>query len=182
MHYEFIAESRKWERNRIKKERDQLARTRRFQRRSAWALSGIAVAVLAGLVAAILETRDTQRREAILLTSLAQKAYLNNRYDKAIRIALQGLPSRGAMPWSLGWEEPTVRGLEAYLANAAILNRQIVTRPHIHVVNVSSANFTADDRFFLTVPYSREGEENVAYVWMRAQGSKSLFFEATKMA
>src|SRR5262249_16401935 len=64
----------------------------------------------AGLLALVLmggsiwQSFETERREINVMTSLAHQAYLTGRYDQGMRIAVQGLPHPGAMPWSLGWD------------------------------------------------------------------------------
>ena len=94
LHRAYTQESRKAEQARSDREREQLSRTRRFQMRSAWALATVAVMVLVGLVVGIIQARDTERREATVLTSLAHKAIDERHYERALRIALQALPVR----------------------------------------------------------------------------------------
>ena len=43
------------------------------------------------------------------MTSLADKASREGYHDKAMRIALQGLPCPGALPWSPGWRSSSTR-------------------------------------------------------------------------
>lgn len=104
-------------------ERAALARTRRFQRRSAFALAGVGVLVAAGLVVGILQSRNTQRREATVLASLAHRAIEDQQYERALRIAVQGLPVRGDVPWALGWSAAEIRAVEGKLAGAAQLSQ-----------------------------------------------------------
>jgi hypothetical protein len=54
-----------------------------------------------------------------VLTSLASRAIVDQHYDAAMRIALQGLPAPGDLPVALGWSTPEMSGLEAKLAGAA---------------------------------------------------------------
>jgi hypothetical protein len=118
LHRDYVQESRAAEQARAEREREQLARTRRFQKRSAWALTAVAALVLAALAAALWQTRETAKREAIVLTSLAHRAIADQRYETAMRTALQGLPMQGGLPLALGWSTPEMSGLEAKLAGA----------------------------------------------------------------
>ena len=134
LHRVFIQESRAGEQARAEKERQQAARTRRFQKRGAWALAGVAVLVLGGMVAAMWQQRTTEIREAAVMTSLAHQANVDGLYDRAMRIALQGLPVPGAAPWSAGWDNRVMRGLEAKLVGGAMLRtlRTITAANHVN--------------------------------------------------
>jgi hypothetical protein len=89
---------------------------------SAWALTALAALVLAALAATLWQARETAKREAIVLTSLAHRAIADQRYETAMRTALQGLPMQGGSPLLLGWSTPEMTGLEAKLAGAAQLS------------------------------------------------------------
>ena len=52
-HREFIQESRKAEQTRAQQEREQLDRTRRFQRRASWALGGVSILLIAAAIATL---------------------------------------------------------------------------------------------------------------------------------
>src|SRR5205085_10387529 len=101
----FIIASREGEQARTAAERAQLARTRRFQKRAAWALTGVAILTILGMIAAAWQTRETAKREAIVLTSSAHKSLAEGYVDRAIRTALLGLPRAGALPWLSPWSD-----------------------------------------------------------------------------
>src|SRR5262249_47455203 len=94
----FLAASRVGEAIRLK-------RQRQLQKRAAWALSTVALLVVAGLVAVLWQARETARREARVLTSLAQKAIDEGFYDRAMRIAVHGLAPPGALPFIESWSD-----------------------------------------------------------------------------
>jgi len=120
----YVQASRGFETSEIEKERAQIARTRRFQKRSAWALGGVGLLVLAMTANVILQQRDTDRREATVFLNPVDKAMEEERYDRAMRYALQALPARGAAPWS-----PVSSALEAKLGGAALMSRLQRTLP-----------------------------------------------------
>ena len=132
----YVHASRLFETGEIEKERAAIARTRRFQRRSAWALAGIALLVVAGAGYVLWQQRETDRRETLVMTSAADRAIAEKRYDTAMRIAVRGLPPPGRSPVALGWSTREVGGLEAKLAGAAQLSRlQRVLSGHMDAVN-----------------------------------------------
>ena len=139
----YVQASRVFETSEIEKQRAQLERTRRFQKRSAWALGSIALLVVAGAAYVLWQQRETDRRETLVLTSATDRAIADKKYDAAMRIAVQGLPSPGRSPLALGWSTHEVTGLEAKLAGAAQLSRlQRVLVGHTDAVN--SVAFSAD--------------------------------------
>lgn len=121
-HLAFLRESRDKERERFVREREQLERIRRFQKRSAWALFATAVAVSAGLVAAIIQFRETAKREVAVLSALTQQSILAGQFNRATRLGVLGLPYRGQQPWAIGWSSRDMLALEAKVAAAAQLN------------------------------------------------------------
>ena len=118
----FLAASRKAQSERLEKERRTAARTRRLQRIAAWTLSSIAILVTIVLVGSLWQARENEKRQARVLTSLAQKAIDGSYYKRAMRIALLGLPLLGKAPWLPGWSTPEINGLEAKLSGAAQLS------------------------------------------------------------
>lgn len=121
LHVSFITESRKNEQSLAAAERSQVARTRRFQKRAGWALAAVAILVLGSAILAALQTRSAAQREARVLTSLAQKAIDEEKFDRAMRIALLGLPPRGAVPFVSPWSQE----LEIKLAGSAAMDQQL---------------------------------------------------------
>jgi WD40 repeat protein len=99
--------------------------TRRFQRRFSWALTAGFAALAIGLWSVWSLLYRAQLREAAVLTSVALEATKAHNYDQAMRVALHGLPPRGALPIWPGWGEPEVRGLAATLAGAAQASRLV---------------------------------------------------------
>jgi hypothetical protein len=115
----FIQSSRAAENARAEAERQQIARTRRFQKRSAWALAGVALLLAVGVVAVFWQDIATTRREQAVFARLAGQAMNEGQYDRARRFALQAYPPPGAVPWT-----PFSTELEGRLAGAAMLGRQ----------------------------------------------------------
>ena len=160
----YVQASRVFETSEIEKERAQIERTRRFQKRSAWALGGVALLVCAGAAYVLWQQRETDRRETLVLTSAADRAIADKKYDAAMRIAVQGLPPPGRSPLALGWSTHEVTGLEAKLAGAAQVSRlQRVLSGHTNAVN--SVAFSADGTH--VVSGSADG---TARVWNAGSG------------
>src|SRR5262249_3818747 len=139
----YVQASRVFETSEIEKERAQIERTRRFQKRSAWALGGVALLVFAGAAYVLWQQRETDRRETLVLTSVADRAIAAKKCDAARRIAVHGLPPPGRSPVTLGWSTHEVTGLEAKLAGAAQLShlQRILSG---HTDTVTSVAFSAD--------------------------------------
>ena len=163
-HRDYLQESRRAEQARAEREREQLARTRRFQKRSAWALTALAALVLAALAATLWQARETAKREAIVLTSLAHRAIADQRYETAMRTALQGLPMQGGSPLLLGWSTPEMTGLEAKLAGAAQLS-PLLRELTGHGGWVMSAAFSPDGARIVTA-----SDDSTARVWDASRG------------
>jgi hypothetical protein len=109
----FITASREAEQARAEAERAQVTRTQRFQRRAAWALAGLGLFLAAALAGTLWQTRETAKREALVLTSAAQKALDDGYYQRAARIALLGLPKRLSLPFLTPWSHELAAKLEA---------------------------------------------------------------------
>jgi len=90
------------------------------QRRNRFLVSAVALFAVLLFAGATWLSRETERREALVMTSAADRAIHEQHYERAMRIAVQGLPKAGALPLlSLGWDAHEIRGLEARLAGAA---------------------------------------------------------------
>ena len=160
----YVQASRAFETSEIEKVRAQFERTRRFQKRSAWALGSIALLVAAGAAYVLWQQRETDRRETLVLTSATDRAIADRKYDAAMRIAVQGLPSPGRSPVALGWSTHEVTGLEAKLAGAAPLSRlQRVLSGHTDAIN--SVDFSADGARIVS-----GSADQTARVWNAASG------------
>src|SRR5262249_6153867 len=99
-------------------------RIKRGRRRRQIAVAAMVVGA-AALAAWIALDRRAQREEVTALTSEAQSAIDDQQYERAMRIALLGLPVRGQLPWALPWSDPAMKGLEAKLAGAAQLSAMV---------------------------------------------------------
>jgi WD40 repeat protein len=142
----------------------QLTARERAQRRARWATIGVFIIALATLAGALYQTRETDRRETLVLTSAADRAIADQRYDAAMRIAVRGLPPPGTLPLALGWSTPEVTGLEAKLAGAAQLSRLLrVIKGHTAAIN--SVAFSADGARIVT-----GSADGTARVWNVATG------------
>ena len=95
--------------------------------------------VVAGIVAAAVQSRDTAEREAIVLTSLASRAADEGYYDRAMRVAVHGLPTGESLPWIAPWSLE----LEAKLSGAAITSR-LKAQLNGHEGSVLTAVFNPD--------------------------------------
>jgi hypothetical protein len=93
---EFLSASRKVQTEQMEKERAQITRTRRLQRRAGWALGGIALVTGSGLVAALMQSYANSKSEAAVFASLAQRAFDSGDCIQGTRYALTGLPPPGA--------------------------------------------------------------------------------------
>src|SRR5262249_44761226 len=103
----------------------QLEARERAQKRAQLSLLGLIALALALLLGAGWQMRQTARREARVFDSLASKAISEENYQRAMRLALQGLPPLGSLPM-VEW----ARELEATLARSARLSRIVfVLRP-----------------------------------------------------
>lgn len=129
---EFFLASEDAESERNNAERRQLEKTGEAVRRNLWLVGVAALLALALFASALWQSRETERREALVMTSAAQRAIEEQHYERAIRIAVQGLPKPGAAPIvSFGWKAPEMQALEAKLAGAAqaISIRRITSHP-----------------------------------------------------
>ena len=138
------------------------------QRRARWAIAGATLVIflvsLMFFVVALYQARQTAKREAVVLTSVAHRAIADQRYETAMRIALHGLPARGDSPLALGWSTPEMSGLEAKLAGAAQLS-PLFRELKGHDAPVTSAAFSADGARIVTASNDR-----TARVWDAGSG------------
>lgn len=120
---DFVRASRDFETAELARERAQIARTLRFQKRSAWALAGIAVLLSAMLGAVLWQDYQTKVREQAVFTGAADAAIRDENYEYAMRLALQASPPPGATVLT-----PHSAALEAKLTTAAMMSRLLAFR------------------------------------------------------
>jgi WD40 repeat protein len=164
LHLSFINASRDAQRAALEAERQQLARTKRLQRRWTFALAAIGFLLLFGAIAAFLQYDQSVRKEASVFTSLSSRALNETNYERAMRYALQALPPRGTL---LFWHWPV--NAEAKLAGSALLSR-VERRLVGHAGPVLKVLFTPDGKQILTISTDR-----TARLWDRA-GEQLLVF------
>jgi len=164
-------QARQEERDRLDRERAQIAatqqaqeQTRRSQRRAHVMLYGLLLLALGTFVGALWQTRRAAEREAIVMSSIAQRAITEGRYDRAMRIAVQGLPPMGSphllKPWSTA--------LETQLATAAEFSQLKVLFAG-HEDGVLSAEFNHDATRVVTASLDK-----TARIWDAARGTQLL--------
>jgi len=162
----FIQSSRKSHIAFLEEQRRQLDRTRLLQRRSAWALSLIALLVVAAVVVAAISARSTFKREATVFANISADSIQDGQPDKALRLALSGLPDReGALPFIQPWSNL----LEARLAGAAFHNRfsrlYLGSAVEQHSDVVTSVQFSSSGRYIITASGDRTSR-----IWNAATG------------
>jgi WD40 repeat protein/ABC-type oligopeptide transport system ATPase subunit len=136
-------------------------RTARIQRIAMGALAGVGLLVLAMLANVLWQQHDTDRREALVYTSLAAQAMNDEQFDRAMRFALQAYPARGAMPWA-----PFSTELEGKLAGGALSTyMHRVLRGHTGVVR--SAAFSPDGKRVVTA-----SGDSTARLWDTESGKE----------
>jgi WD40 repeat protein len=162
LHLDFIKASEEADAARASLERKRL-------RRVWWAQGAVAALVLAAMSGVIWQARETEKREAIVLMSLARKAIDEQQhYERAMRIALYGLPPPLRWPWALDWSTPAMRALEAELAKAAHLGR-LVVQFNGHNGPVNSGEFSRDGIQVLTA-----SDDRTARLWDAKTGVERL--------
>jgi hypothetical protein len=119
LHRQFIVQSRRAEQVRLEREREQLMRIQRGQRRLAWALAVAAALVLFGLAAALQTARETSRREAVIFARESLAQFQDGYCDRAMRLAIAGLPPPGASPLKVTSQTTTASSAARSTAAAA---------------------------------------------------------------
>jgi hypothetical protein len=142
------------------------------QRRNRYLAGAAALLALVLFGGALWQSRETQRREALVMTSTAHRAIQDGFHERAMRIAVRGLPKAGALPlFSLGWDATAMSGLEAKLAGAAQASAlRAVLQGHDD--SVWSAAFTPDGSRIVTASHDK-----TARVWDAKGGQALLTFE-----
>ena len=137
--------------------------------RSKWALHFVAcVLVFAGLTFAqiVLQAQEIVRRDLLVFSSLAAKAYGEQEYDRGMRYALQAYPPRGDLPWS-----SFSTALEGKLAGGSLMSR-LQLRLNGHTGPVSRASFSPDGRHIVTASF-----DNLARIWDAESGKEIAFLK-----
>lgn len=160
----FIRASREADIARIAKEARQIRRTQWFQR-------ALGFLLVIGLAVVIWQDIETTKREQAVFTSKAAQAMEEERYDRAMRYALQAYPPKGAMPWA-----PLSKRLEGRLAGAAG-SSHLHAASHAHSKDVTAIAFNHSGNNIVAV--SNGGEVSV---WEAATGSKILAWKGHERA
>lgn len=153
----FILAGREAEQARIAAERVRLAHTKRLQTRAFWALSAVTLLMLAGLAGTAWQARETAKREAIVLSSAANKSRENGYPDRAVRAALLGLPKAGALPWLSPWSNE----LGSQMGSSVIASRNQVST--FNIGDDSAPVWSPAKRLFLTMSSPSTG--GIARLW-----------------
>jgi WD40 repeat protein len=118
-------------------------------------------------------SREAQRREVLTLTAAADRTTQRGVYEIAIKTAMQGLPRQGGLPlFSLGWDTPEIRGLEAKLAGAAQASALRAIFGGHDNDSVNGAAFSPDGSRIVTASHG-----NTARVWDVKSGAVLLVLQ-----
>lgn len=145
-------------------------RRARAQRRNLWLTTAAAALALSFLAAAAWQTRKTAEREATMLASLAYAALTDSQPEKAMRIALSGLPKPRDLPFiTLEWEHPAIQRLEVLLGAAAHSARLDAVIPVPTDVWINEVAVSPDGAVAVTA-----SDAGVVHVWSSATGSAPI--------
>ena len=144
LHRSFILESRRSEQARLERERQQVIRMQRTQRRLTWALIAAGLLVLLGLLAVSRTAIETSRREAVVFARESLAQFERGYCDRAIRLAVAGLPPPGGALF-----KPQSRELGAALLRYAA-NCPLQHQISGHGGSVTGAEFSPDGQILLT--------------------------------
>ena len=173
----FLQASDEAEGVRLSKERAQLeemrlaqAATARHQKRAGRLLWVVASLMLALFGYVTWQSYDVSRREMVMFTSLATQAVKDDRYDRAMRYALQAYPARGSLPWFTPFSSE-LEGRLAGSAQSSRLNR--VFKGHSDAVNV--VEFSPDGKRLLTA-----STDATARIWDLDSGREIVVMKGHK--
>jgi hypothetical protein len=138
------------------------------QRRNSILVFGASILALGLLGGAVWQSLETQKREAKILTSLARSATEAGLYDRAMRIALQGVPKPGATPLGLNWKDAAAEDLAVELAGAAVLSH-LKLALHGHTNAVTHARYSKDRKQIVTASV-----DGTIHIWDVSTG-RALF-------
>jgi WD40 repeat protein len=111
----------------------------RLKRRIRRVMLAFAIAILAPIAVAIDRTLEGQQIEA--LTTAAQTAIDDQEYERAIKVAIHGLPVDGDFFWRHGWSDTRVRKLLAVLAGASQLSAYVGQLKTDEAASIQNAEF-----------------------------------------
>jgi WD40 repeat protein len=131
----------------LRREQAQVARARKLQKRTGWALTAVFVAVIAALVAAFWQSHQTSKREASVFASAGATASRQGFCDHALRMVVAGLPpAKGRSPLTFISRE--LEGDLSLFASSRGCYFQLALQGHTYVVN--SAVFSPDGERVVT--------------------------------
>ena len=101
----------------LERERERVAKTRRFLNRLIWALAIVLAGTIAVLAGTLAESYRNARREAAIFASISAAAFRDGFCDRALRFAVAGLPpSKGSLP--LSFQPRQLQGDLSFFASA----------------------------------------------------------------
>ena len=129
------------------REQAAVAKARRFLKRTSWALAAGFIVVTAALGGAAWESYRTSQREAGIFASLSAAALAQGFCDRALRLAVAGLPpGDGASP--LSFRSPQLQGALSFFASAHDCYFRAALIGHARLVD--SAAFSPDGSRIVT--------------------------------
>ena len=141
----------------LERERERVAKTRRFLNRLIWALAIVLAGTIAVLAGTLAESYRNARREAAIFASISAAAFRDGFCDRALRFAVAGLPpSTGSLP--LSFQPRQLQGDLSFFASARDCYFRLALAGHTALV--SGAAFSPDGSRVVTASW-----DGTARVW-----------------